>query len=99
MNGKVLLTIPMDENDVGAISIGDFLGELLLTLWNEKEGFSGKRPFGNSAWDYDVYAALIKHGAIPGTLDEDGYVEEIDDIDKADEMICGAIKSAFSMAR
>lgn len=58
----------------GEITIRQYLKQLLLTLWAEQEGFSGKRPFGNSGWDFDLYAPLIKAGAIKGVLDSDGYV-------------------------
>lgn len=52
---------------------------MLKELWREKEGFSGKRPFGNSGWENDLYEPLIKDGFIVGTLDEDGYVESVDE--------------------
>lgn len=60
------------------LTIRDYFRVLLSTLWDEKEGFSGKRPFGNSGWEYDLYKPLIEAGAIPGKLDEDGYVEAVD---------------------
>ena len=49
--------IPMGKNDIGAKTIGEYFEKLLLTLWDEQEDFSGKRPFGNSGWEYDVYAS------------------------------------------
>lgn len=73
------------------ISIKDYLKELLITLWREDEGFSGKRPLGNSGWKFEIYECLIKNSIVPGTLDEDGYVIEID-TDKADEIIYDIIK-------
>lgn len=57
----------------------EYLEELLMTLWEEKERFSGKRPFGNSAWDYDVAASLIETFPDLGQLDADGDVNEVDD--------------------
>ncbi len=60
------------------ITIEDYFKELLCTLWKEQDGFSGKRPFGDSGWDYDIYAALISGGAIKGKLDENGYVDKMD---------------------
>ena len=56
-------------------TVRKYLYELLITLWNEKEGFSGKRPFGNSGWEIDLIRALIAGGALPGKLDEYGDVE------------------------
>lgn len=60
------------------ISIHDYLVRLLATLWHEQDEFSGKHPFGNSGWSYDVMACLIAHNLIPGELDEDGYVKIVD---------------------
>lgn len=66
-------------NDLGKkISIHDYLIELLKTLWEEQDEFSGKRPFGNSGWDYDLIGCLIANHIIEGKLDEDGYVIEGD---------------------
>lgn len=59
-------------------TVRDYLHNLLLTLWREEESFSGKRPFGDSGWQHDVYVPLIKHGFIPGTLDEYDCIEEYD---------------------
>jgi hypothetical protein len=74
------------------ITLKQYLKYLLLAIWDEKEGFSGKRPFGNSGWEYDIYAALVKSNFVEGKLDECGCVEEIDE-KKADELIEEAIKS------
>lgn len=88
-----VLALPMpDDNDAGAATIGDCLVKLLATLWDEKEGFDGKRPFGNSDWDSDLVAALIQAGAIEGELDEDGYINFCDD-DAAEELIARAIQA------
>ena len=88
-----VLALPMpDDNDAGATTIGDYLIKLLATLWEEKEGFDGKRPFGNSDWDGELVVALIQAGAIEGELDEDGYIESCDD-DAAEELIAGAIQA------
>lgn len=68
------------DSDVGNnITVRDYLRRLLTTLWDEQEGFSGKRPFGNSGWEYDVYAPLIKAGYIVGKLDDDGYIKSVND--------------------
>jgi len=71
-------------------TIGNFLIELLARLWVEKEEFSGKRPFGNSSWEYDLYIPLIENGIVIGKLDEFGYVEEIDQ-ELADKIILDII--------
>ena len=41
-------------------------------MWVQGEGFDGKRPFGNSGWETEVYAALIAINAIYGRIDEEG---------------------------
>lgn len=73
-----ILSLPMEENDANAKTIKDYLKALLRELWNEQEGFSDKRPFGNSGWDHNLIRPLVKHGLVKGVLDEDGYVEECD---------------------
>jgi hypothetical protein len=76
-----LLDLRFDCSDIGReMSIREYLVELLSTLWKEGEDFSGKRPFGNSGWEYDLYAPLIKHGALSGELDPDGYIDQVDDV-------------------
>lgn len=97
-----VLHCPMDPktNDARASTVGEYLGLLLSTLWIENEGFSGKRPLGNSSWQWDVYTALVKAGLAEGNVyDEDGY-EELDFSTEAesaaDEMIVQAIKFAYN---
>jgi hypothetical protein len=77
-----ILELRMDS-DIGETTIRGWLGALLLRLWREGEGFSGKRPFGNSGWEHDAYRPLLAAGLISGKLDEHGYVEEIDDVEGA----------------
>lgn len=63
-------------DDLGVdISIREYYRRLLVALMMEQEGFSGKKPFGNSGWEFDLYKCLIEHGVIEGSLDEDGFVE------------------------
>ena len=63
-----ILDIPMQPNDADAETIRDYLKALLTAVWEEQEGFSGKRPFGNSGWDRDIYLALVCAGAIAGAV-------------------------------
>lgn len=76
------------------ITVGQFFGKLLSTLWEENEGFSGKRPFGDSDWQYEVYEAMAKAGIVEMTFDEDGYVDEFtyEEEELADQLIQQAIK-------
>lgn len=77
----------------GDMTIREYLGALLTELWNRGEGFSGKRPFGNGGWEYGIYEVLIREGAVEGTLDEDGYVDEFSDAarKKANAIVFGLI--------
>lgn len=77
------------ENGTGTLRT--YLQDLLLTLWDEEQGFSGKRPFGNSGWQVDVYGALVKAGLITGVIDEYGYVEDYDRL-AAEAIVIGAIQ-------
>jgi len=90
MTGLEVLAIPMKDNDAEATTIKEYLIELLTTLWDKGEGFSGKRPFGNSGWEYDLYGPLVEAGAVPGTLDDEGCISEVDS-DKANALIFDAI--------
>lgn len=74
-----VLALPMEANDSGADTVRGYLVALLAEVWEHTEGFSGKRPFGNSGWDWDLMLPLIKAAFITGTLDEDGYIEDCDD--------------------
>jgi hypothetical protein len=56
------------------VTLRYFLSKLLSTLWIEEESFSGKRPFGNSGWQYSIYNSLAENKLIPsdGVPDENG---------------------------
>lgn len=62
------------------VTVREFFNELLLKLWDEQDGFSGKRPFGNSCWYIPVMEALGKAGAFPATVTESEYEGEPDDV-------------------
>lgn len=79
--GNDILNVPMDPdaNDAGASSVGGYLRSLLNELWRTEEGFSGKRPFGNSGWKYELYEALALAEVIYGFIDPDtGEVSDPD---------------------
>ena len=97
INDKSLLSalnIRFDSDAGDNLTIREYFYKLLKTLWEEGDGFSGKRPFGNSGWQYDLYAPLVKHGYVDGILDENGYVDEIK-TNNADEYISKLIEAAF----
>lgn len=83
-------TLP-DGNDAGASTVRDYLIRLLAELWREEAGFSSKRPFGNSGWQYDIYVPLIRAGLIDGSLDEDGEICGDFDYGEADKVVLAAI--------
>ena len=57
-NYPEILSARLADNDANADTVRDYLVALLLEVWSEGEGFSGKRPFGNSGWEYDLYEAV-----------------------------------------
>lgn len=57
---QALEVIIGDDDD--ELTLREYFGALLTTLWVEGEGFSGKRPFGDSGWQHDVSSALSSAG-------------------------------------
>jgi hypothetical protein len=89
-----VLAVPLrNDTDSGAADIRGYLKALLTTLYREDSDFSGKRPFGNSGWKYDLYIALGLAGMINITFDEDDYIDTLEsaEMDYADELIYAAI--------
>ena len=67
MTNKEILGLEFESTDLGeTVTIKEFFKRLLTTLFEEGECFSGKRPFGNSGWDYDLCVCLAKNGIIEG---------------------------------
>jgi len=85
MTNEELLELKTNPNANGEPTIREYLHLLLLAIWQEGEGFSGKRPFGDSGWEYDLYVPLIRHGIVDGTLDEEPDTPEDLDEDDSDE--------------
>jgi hypothetical protein len=97
-----LLDLEFESRDLHqTLTVANYLRELLLTLWHEGEGFSGKRPFGNSGWEYDLYVPLIKAGAIPGELDVEDDFEGVYSVDDAAarELVDKLIRRLFRNAQ
>lgn len=87
-----LLALPIIQTEVEVATLGEFFIELLSTLWRQGSGFSSKRPFGLSSWQYDVYKPMVEAGFLYGEFDDEGYLQDVD-TDEADRMIEGAIRS------
>lgn len=64
MTGEEILDVELGENDADASTIREYLKALLSALWDEGESFSGKRPLGNSDWQWPIYRALVKAEAV-----------------------------------
>ena len=84
------------DSDAGEnITVRDYLRILLLTLWDEGEGFSGKRPFGNSGWEYELYDALMEAGYVQYREYQPGGGLHPDDKRAAHAYVAQLIKAAF----
>lgn len=53
------------------LTVREYFHRLLSTLWHEEDGFSGKRPFGNSCWQLSMIYGLIESGFIAGNIERD----------------------------
>ena len=89
-----ILACPMDQNDAYADTVGEYLSQLLKEVWTQEQCFSGKRPFGNSSWQWEVYKALGEAGIIQVSYDE-WETPSLDDRDEVDKLIRQAIEFAF----
>ena len=52
------------------MTIRQYFKLMLRTLFTQAEGFSGKRPLGNSSWYWELSHPLIKAGCIDEDDDE-----------------------------
>lgn len=93
MTPQELLSLPLPGNNAGAGTVRGYLVALLIKLWREEAFFSGKRPFGSSGWQCDLYGPMVRAGIVPGSFDEDGCLDEFDSAAEreADELILAAI--------
>lgn len=93
--GREILKVPMQSNNAGAGTVKGYLMKLLQALWLESDGFSGKHPFGDSDWEYELYIALGQANVIEMSFDEDGFVDDIPAAQRheADRLIGLAIRA------
>lgn len=92
------LDVRFDSDAGDNLSVREYLRELLLTLWREQSSFSGKRPFGNSGWKYDLFIPLGKAGYIKAKkieYDDGSFDYEILDEDDAHAFVEGLIRATF----
>lgn len=97
ISGMTVLRVPMQQNDANADTIGAYLIRLGHECWLEGEGFDGKRPFGNSGWEYDVLEALVRANLIYGELD-DGCLLDIDE-KTGNELIAKAFQALYDLVK
>lgn len=88
LTNSEILALKLDNK----ITIREYLYSLLYELWKEGECFSGKRPFGNSGWEYDLYKPLVEAKLVKGKLDEFGFIEEVDE-KKANKIVFDLIRA------
>ncbi len=92
------LEVRFDSDAGDNLTVRDYLRTLLMTLWEEQESFSGKRPFGNSGWEYEVLMPLAAAGFVDlGPLSEDGepYNWTQEKIQRANAYVSDLILAAF----
>jgi len=78
----------------GNFTVREYLLKLLLTVWDERDEFSGKAPFGNSGWEWDLYTPLAENGYIACTRNSDGEIVSVDE-KTAHAFVCDLIIAAF----
>ena len=88
--GAEILAVPMQYNDAGAATIGEYLARLLREVWLHGEGFDGKRPFGNSDWQAELALTLAAAGLVEGVIYADGWLDQYDRF-QVDDLIVRAI--------
>ena len=65
MTNQEILNLKFKSNDLDkTITIRDYFKAMLTVLWDKEENFSGKRPFGNSGWQEEVYGCFRKNKLI-----------------------------------
>lgn len=92
---NAVLDLPMQSNDADAATVREYLAKLAELMWTDGEAADGKRPFGNSGWEPELYAPLVAGGYVQGTLRIDGAYTYVDDCDeqRADRLITQAIRA------
>lgn len=61
---KDALEVRFDSDAGDQISVREYLYTLLNMVWHEQESFDGKRPFGNSGWEYEILKPLAFAGLV-----------------------------------
>ena len=101
MDGKDILKLPMQENGAKAKTIGEYLITLSQQVWSKGERFSGKRPFGNSGWEHELYLALAEAKLVGCQIyTYDDYVECHNiNVETGNMLINKAYEALFEMVK
>lgn len=80
------------------LTVRQYFHALLTKVWNEEEGFNGKRPWGNSGWRHDVIFALVRAGFLEGSVGpfEDQLYLDSGQIDAANDYVFQLIDLIFA---
>ena len=92
-NQEILNNCMVDLNG-SDVTLREYFRLLLTELYNAEDGFSGKRPFGNSGWVLDILAGLGRIGVIKATFDSYGYLEDVDE-DRGHAVVFELIDEVF----
>lgn len=82
------------SDDVGELTLKEYLKLIFSNLWAEGEEFNSKRPFGNSDWQWKVYEAMIREKVIEGTIDDYGDIQDFNEAE-AGKIIIDYIREKF----
>lgn len=78
MNCEEILNLTFYSNDLHrTVTVREFFIELLKKLFEDMECFSGKRPFGNSDWDYDLYNLFLQNNLIEESYEDFEHIIQL----------------------
>ena len=92
------LEIRFDSDAGDDLTVRQWLSQLLSMVWEEEESFSGKRPWGNSGWQFPLHQALARAGFFEyGPCDDEGdyYNPSREQIQHAHHFVHDLILAAF----
>ena len=91
------LEVRFDSDAGNDLTVRQWLAQLLSMVWEEEESFSGKRPWGNSDWQYPLHEALARAGFFEygPCSDGDYYNPSQEQIQHAHHFVHDLILAAF----
>lgn len=94
---ELRLCEPRADLETG-MTIRQYLCDLLGKLWADPGRFDGKRPWGDSGWEFDLYDPLAKAGFVDlGPRDDQGelYCWTDAQLHKAHDYVHELIQAVF----